>query len=43
MPLATANALALLLRLAYIVSSIPGVFFLPDIGKKKKQLSNKEN
>lgn len=43
MPLETANALALLLRLAYIVSSIPGVFFLPDIGKKKKQLSNKEN
>lgn len=43
MPLETANALALLLRLAYIISSIPGVFFLPDIGKKKKQLSNKEN
>ena len=43
MPLETANALALLLRLAYIVSSIPGVFFLPDIGKKKKQLSSKEN
>ncbi|MHB8806647.1 MAG: lysylphosphatidylglycerol synthase transmembrane domain-containing protein [Anaerolineaceae bacterium] len=43
MPLETANALALLLRLAYIVSSIPGVFFLPDIGKKKKQLSTKEN
>ncbi len=43
MPLETANALALLIRLAYIVSSIPGVFFLPDIGKKKKQLSNKEH
>lgn len=43
MPIETANALALLIRLAYIISSIPGVFFLPDIGKKKKQLSEKEN
>ncbi len=43
MPIEIANALALLIRLAYIVSSIPGVFFLPDIGKKKKQLSDKEN
>lgn len=43
MPMETANALALLLRLAYIASSIPGVFFLPDIGKKKKQPIEKES
>ena len=34
MPIETANALALLIRLAFIISSIPGAFFLPDIGKK---------
>ncbi|RJQ44687.1 MAG: UPF0104 family protein [Anaerolineaceae bacterium] len=39
----TAYALALLIRLSYILCSLPGVFFLPDIGKKKKQFSDKEN
>ncbi len=34
MPIKTANALALLVRLVFIISSIPGAFFLPDIGKK---------
>ncbi len=41
MPIETANALALLVRLVFIVSSIPGAFFLPDIGKKKN--SGKES
>lgn len=35
MPIETANALALLVRLVFIISSIPGAFFLPDVGKKK--------
>lgn len=35
MPIETANVLALLVRLVFIISSIPGAFFLPDVGKKK--------
>ena len=41
MPIETANALALLVRLVFIISSIPGAFFLPDVGKKKN--SGKES
>jgi len=28
--------------MAFIISSIPGVFFLPDIRKRKKQIAEKE-
>ena len=35
-PSETAYALALLIRIAFVVCSVPGVLFLPDIGKKKK-------
>ncbi len=42
MSMETANALALLIRMAFIISSIPGVFFLPDIRKRKKQIAEKE-
>ncbi len=35
-PSENAYALALLFRIAYIIASIPGVFFLPDFQKKDK-------
>ena len=37
MPSETAYALAFLVRLMFIIGSLPGVFFLPDLGKNKEK------
>ena len=39
-PAESAYALALLIRISFMLCSIPGVFFLPDLGKKSKSSSN---
>ncbi|NMB61224.1 MAG: flippase-like domain-containing protein [Chloroflexi bacterium] len=36
-PSESAYALALLIRLAFIICSLPGIFFLPDLGKIKRE------
>jgi len=35
-PAESAYALALLIRISFLICSIPGVFFLPDLGKRSK-------
>ena len=39
-PAESAYALALLLRISFMLCSVPGVFFLPDLGKKSKSSLN---
>ncbi|NMC46985.1 MAG: flippase-like domain-containing protein [Chloroflexi bacterium] len=42
-PSESAYALALLIRLVFIICSLPGVFFLPDLGKNKEKGPNQED
>lgn len=39
-PAESAYALALLIRISFMLCSLPGVFFLPDLGRKTKSSSN---
>jgi len=39
-PAESAYALALIIRISFLICSAPGIFFLPDLGRKTKSTSN---